>query len=146
MCELGCEITRIILESYDNELATFRDTKQYRDKGGRKTSIKTVYGDVVYWRRVYQTSLEDGEKHAVKQINADQTEGEKEIPVLFEEMDGVWLNMQDEHHKKMKKQELKVFTMYEGWMPRRKSRTLLCQVVDRYFYILSIRFSISSVK
>ena len=51
VCELGCEITRIILESYDNELATSRDTKLYRDKGGRKTSIKTVYGDVSYWRR-----------------------------------------------------------------------------------------------
>lgn len=37
------------------------------------------------------------------------------ITVLFEEMDGVWLNMQDEHHRKMKKQEMKVFTMYEGW-------------------------------
>ena len=48
-------------------------------------------------------------------LDADQTEGEKVIPVLFEEMDGVWLNIQDEHHKKMKKQEMKVFTMYEGW-------------------------------
>lgn len=27
----------------------------------------------------------------------------------------MWLNMQDGHHKKMKKQEMKVFTMYEGW-------------------------------
>ena len=42
-------------------------------------------------------------------------QGEKIIPVLFEEMDGVWLHMQDSNHKKMKKQELKVFTMYEGW-------------------------------
>lgn len=186
VCELGCEITRIILESYDDEIAASRDTKQYRDKGGRKTSIKTVYGEVEYWRRVYRTTLEDGEKayvhlldqamqmdkiglistnlaekiamtvtespyrvtadaisstcgqsisvggvwnvmqrlgeriseeedHAVKQMNADQAEGQREIPVLFEEMDGVWLNMQDEHHKKMKKQEMKVFTMYEGW-------------------------------
>ena len=53
--------------------------------------------------------------HAVHQMNADQTEGSKTIPVLFEEMDGVWHHMQDEHHKKMKKQEMKVFTMYEGW-------------------------------
>jgi len=30
-------------------------------------------------------------------------------------MDGVWLNIQDEQHKKKKKQEMKVFTMYEGW-------------------------------
>lgn len=186
VCELGCEITRIILESYDDELAASRDTKQYRDKGGRKTGIKTVYGDVEYRRRVYRTSLEDGEKayvylldeamqmdkiglistnlaekiamtvtespyrvtadvisntcgqsisaggvwnvmqrlgerisaeeeQAVKQMNADQSEGTKEIPVLFEEMDGVWLHMQDRNHKKMKKQEMKVFTMYEGW-------------------------------
>lgn len=186
VCELGCEITRIILESYDKELAGSRDSRQYRDKGVRKTSIKTVYGEVEYWRRVYRTSLEDGKKayvylldeamqmdkiglistnlaekiamtvtespyrvtadaisstcgqsisaggvwnimqrlgeriseeeeHAVKQMNAGQSEGKREIPVLFEEMDGVWLSMQDEHHKKMKKQEMKVFTMYEGW-------------------------------
>ncbi len=186
VCELGCEITKTMLESYDNELAATRDAKQYRDKGFRKTCIKTVYGDVEYRRRVYQTGLEDGrkayvylldeamqmdkiglistnlaekiamtvtespyrvtaetisgtcgqsisaggvwnvmqrlgervseeEEHAVRQMNADQPEGRREIPVLFEEMDGVWLNMQDGHHKKMKKQEMKVFTMYEGW-------------------------------
>lgn len=50
------------MESYDKELATPRDTKQYCDKSGRKTSIKTVYGDVEYCRKVYQTNLEDGEK------------------------------------------------------------------------------------
>ena len=30
-------------------------------------------------------------------------------------MDGVWLSMQDKDHKEMKKQEIKVATMYEGW-------------------------------
>lgn len=50
--------------------------------------------------------IDEEECHAVKQINADQTEREKTVSVLFEEMDGVWLNMQDEHHKKMKKHEL----------------------------------------
>lgn len=59
--------------------------------------------------------INEEELYAVKQMNADQSEGEKIIPVLFEEMDGVWLNIQDKHHKKMKKQEMKVFTMYEGW-------------------------------
>ena len=52
---------------------------------------------------------------AVRQMNADRSEGTREIPVLFEEMDGVWLSMQNKEHKKMKKQEMKVFTMYEGW-------------------------------
>ena len=186
VCELGREITRILLESYDKELEEGRDKKVYRGKGSRKTSIKTVYGEVEYSRRVYQTKTEDGqsahvflldqamkmdkiglistnlaekvalsvtespyrttaelisrtcgqsisaqgvwnmmqrlgerideeERHAVKQMEADQTEGRRVIPVLFEEMDGVWLHMQDKHHKKMKKQEMKVFTMYEGW-------------------------------
>ena len=186
VCELGREITQIMLESYDKELAEGRDKKIYRNKGTRNTSIKTIYGEVSYSRRVYQTKNKEGqveyiylldqamqmdtiglistnlaekialtitespyrvtadiinetcgqyispqgvwnlvqrlgerideeETYAVKQMNADQAEGVKTIPVLFEEMDGVWLHMQDEHHKKMKKQEMKVFTMYEGW-------------------------------
>lgn len=59
--------------------------------------------------------IDEEELHAVKQMNASQTQGSEIIPVLFEEMDGVWLHIQDAHHKKAKKQELKVFTMYEGW-------------------------------
>ena len=186
VCELGREITRIMLESYDRELAEGRDKKAYRGKGSRRTSIKTVYGEVEYSRRVYQTKTEDGrrshvflldqamgmdkiglistnlaekialtvtecpyrttadtisqtcgqsisaqgvwnlmqrlgerideeERHEVRKMDADQAEGTRALPVLFEEMDGVWLSMQDERHKKMKKQEMKVFTMYEGW-------------------------------
>ena len=186
VCELGREITQIMLESYDKELAEGRDKKVYRGKGSRRTSIKTVYGEVEYSRRVYQTKTQDGqtahvflldqamgmdkiglistnlaekialtvtespyrttadiisqtcgqtisaqgvwnmmqrlgerideeERYAVKQMEADESEGTRGLPVLFEEMDGVWLRMQDKHHRKRKKQEMKVFTMYEGW-------------------------------
>ena len=186
ICELGREITRIMLESYDTELAENRDRQTYRNKGLRTTTIKTVYGEVTYGRRVFQTELPDGqnayvylldeamqmdkigmisanlaekiamtvteapyrvtaetisstcgqgishggvwnlvqklgeriseeETHAVKQMEAGQAQGTGILPVLFEEMDGVWLSMQDAEHKKMKKQEMKVFTMYEGW-------------------------------
>lgn len=44
--------------------------------------------------------ISEEEDYTVKQMNADQSEGTKTIPVLFEEMDGVWLSMQDEKHKK----------------------------------------------
>lgn len=196
VCELGRDITQIMLESYDKELAEGRDKKTYRSKGSRKTTIKTVYGEVEYRRRVYQTKTPEGqtahvflldqamqmdkiglistnlaekialtvteapyrvtaetisqtcgqtisaqgvwnlvqrlgerineeEMYDVKQMNADQSEGKKGLPVLFEEMDGVWLHMQDEHHKKMKKQEMKVFTMYEGWDAEKKTRSTL---------------------
>ena len=60
VCELGREITQIMLESYDKELAEGRDKKVYRGKGSRRTSIKTVYGEVEYSRRVYQTKTRDG--------------------------------------------------------------------------------------
>ena len=53
VCELGREITRIMLESYDKELSEERDKKVYRSKGSRKTTIKTVYGEIEYRRRVY---------------------------------------------------------------------------------------------
>ena len=42
VCELAQEITRILLENYDAELAEGRDKSQYRDKGKRMTTIKTV--------------------------------------------------------------------------------------------------------
>ena len=195
VCELGRMITQIILENYDDELAKERDKKAYRDKGKRETSIKTVYGEVEYSRRVYRTESEDGEaayiylldqamqmekiglistnlaekialtvtespyrvsadiisdtcgqtishggvwnliqqlgericeeeNHAVQQMEADQAEGKRAVGILFEEMDGVWLRMQDSRHKKAPKQEMKVFTMYEGWdadSPKRSS-------------------------
>lgn len=55
VCVLAQTITRIILESYDAELAVHRDRKKYRNKGLRTTTVKTVYGEVSYSRRVYQT-------------------------------------------------------------------------------------------
>lgn len=186
VCELGRMITQTILENYDDELARERDKKVYRDKGKRDTSIKTVYGEVEYSRRVYRTESEDGEvahiylldqamqmekigllstnlaekialtvtespyrvsadmisdtcgqtishggvwnliqrlgeriskeeEYTVQQMEAGQAEGTKAIGILFEEMDGVWLRMQDSSHKKAPKQEMKIFTMYEGW-------------------------------
>lgn len=185
-CELGVAATRAILEKADKTLAQKRDTKKYRDKGVRNTTIKTLYGEVEYQRRVYEVRLEDGKKEyvylldeamgmekvgqisvnlagkiaeaateapyrvaaelvssmtgerisaggiwnlvqklgervraeeelAVKQMETEQSEGEKTLPVLFEEMDGVWLKMQDSSHGKAPMKEMKVSTTYEGW-------------------------------
>ena len=61
VCELAREITQQMLESYDEELAKSRDKKVYRGKGKRKTSIKTIYGEVEYSKNVYRTETEDGQ-------------------------------------------------------------------------------------
>ena len=198
VCELGRLITQQVLESYDAKLAESRDKKTYRGKGKRKTSIKTVYGEVEYRRTVYRTKTKQGEtayvylldeamqmdkiglistnlaekiamtvteapyrvtaetisntcgqtisssgvwnmmqrlgeriaeeeQYAVKEMHAERAQGEKVIPVLFEEMDGIWLHMQNSNHRKMKKQEMKVFTMYEGWDKEQKKRSSLVE-------------------
>ena len=61
-CKLAREHTKALLESYDVVLSKERDTSKYRNKGKRKTSTRTVYRDVEYERRVYQTRLADGTK------------------------------------------------------------------------------------
>jgi hypothetical protein len=186
VCELGCLITRSLLEGYDDRLCQGRDTKAYRHKGKRRTTIKTVYGEVEYERAVYETRTGEGQKgfvylldealqmekvglistnlaqkiamavaempyrataetisdtcgqsisHGgvwnlvqsigekvsqeeqalVNEMESGKARGVKEVAVLFEEMDGVWLKMQGKDHKKAKSQELKVATTYEGW-------------------------------
>lgn len=55
------------------------------------------------------------EELQVKEMNADMLEGNREIRVLFEEMDGVWLRLQGKDHKSIPRQEMKVATIYEGW-------------------------------
>lgn len=42
-----------------------RDRKKYRNKGPRRTTIKTVYGEVTYQRTVYEVIEEDGCKRFV---------------------------------------------------------------------------------
>ena len=51
VCKLAREHAKIILENYDDILSKERDTSKYRNKGKRKTSIKTVYGDVKLFYR-----------------------------------------------------------------------------------------------
>lgn len=197
VCEVAVEMTQIILEDYDRELHDSRDTKKYRDKGRRTTTIKTVYGDVTYARHVYQTTDEEGhrafvylldeavkmdkiglistnlaekivscvtenpyrvtaeiisstsgqrishggawklvqklgehvcreEELLVNKMNADEAEGSREIKVLFEEMDGVWLRLQGKDHKSIAKQEMKVATIYEGWEKDDRTGSHLC--------------------
>jgi len=71
--------------------------------------------------------ISDEETVMVKEMEADQAKGTKEIPVLFEEMDGVWLRMQGKDHKRMKKQEMKVSVMYEGWEKDGKNNSRLAE-------------------
>lgn len=67
--EYGCEIARElmsqVLKGLDDHLAKERNREIYRDKGGRKTSIKTLMGEVEYKRRVYEQKNDAGIKEYV---------------------------------------------------------------------------------
>ena len=65
ICTIGQEMTRAFLEQYDRKLMKERDRSRYRHKGYRKTTIKTLYGEVEYRRGVYEVIEEDGCKHFV---------------------------------------------------------------------------------
>lgn len=215
--ELGCWILKLILESYDKKLMKARDSKKYRHKGLRTTTIKTVMGEVEYRRAIYEKE-ENGIKKTVYlldeqlQINKEGKASEnlvekiieivpitdsyrkaetvlkettnatlsfewirnivvkigdkiskkekeerklldkgqlvaglKEITALFEEADGIWINLQGKDRKerlernkkkseKEKKEfnpkqkvktELKLHLMYEGWKKDDKRHPLI---------------------
>lgn len=175
----------------DEELCKNRNKAELRHKGARKTSIKTLMGEVPLSRALYKRFKDDGsaeyvflldkeigldtiglispnlvekvlehscempyrevsqaisdftnqsishqgvwdivqavgekqqeaEKGLVKSFENNELSGNKEVPVLFEEADGLWLSMQGKSRKKSSKgrKELKIGVIYEGWEKR----------------------------
>ena len=51
--QIGRELARRLLEALDRDIAATRDTRRYRHKGKRKTSVKTKLGVIEYERNIY---------------------------------------------------------------------------------------------
>lgn len=62
VCKCGREIIKELLENYDVEIRENRDKKEYRSKGKRRRTIKTVMGEVEFERNVYETVTKEGKK------------------------------------------------------------------------------------
>ena len=178
--EIGCKYAQNmmvnILQTKDQALVKERDKKIYRHKGKRKTTIKTMMGEVEFERTIYETKSEADEKsyvylldkvigletfgkistnlafkiaqHAgishggvwnvvqslgskLKEIEDNDTAlvasgqitGKTETKIIFEEADGVWINMQGKDRpKRGRKSELKVAVAYDGWELESKNR------------------------
>lgn len=60
VCELGRELYAGALTEWDEALHKTRDRTVYRDKGTRKTVLKTMMGEVEYNRHVYSFTDENG--------------------------------------------------------------------------------------
>lgn len=67
--------------------------------------------------------VREDEAKLAKAAEKNQLCGEKEVPVLFEEADGVYINIQGKDRPKSgKKLEMKVAVAYEGWKEVSKNR------------------------
>ena len=62
----------------------------------------------------------ESERTLVKAHKSDQLQGRREVKLLFEEADGVWISLQGKSRPKIGhgKKELKIGCTYEGWQPR----------------------------
>ena len=115
---LGMEKIGLMSENLTEKIAdlateaTFRETADtITATTGCSVSAQGAWGVM---QRIGER-IDKEENHSVNQMNSGKYEGEKIIPVLFEEMDGVWIRQQGEHHEKKPMQEVKVATTYEGW-------------------------------
>ena len=57
----------------------------------------------------------------MESFKKNELNGNKEVPILFEEADGLWLSMQGKSREKgtsRGRKELKISVTYEGWKPR----------------------------
>ena len=60
--EFGREIIKVLLEEWDRYLMHSREKEVYEHVGRKRTTIKTVVGEVVYYRAQYEYIDEDGKK------------------------------------------------------------------------------------
>ena len=193
-CEMACNALSNILEDQDKKLANERDKSKYRHKGRRKTTLKTLMGEVSFGRNVYEhidvegrksfvylldqhlgfdtiglistnlaekvvenasitsfrnaakniseltgqsishggvwnvvqalgEKVKEAETNYVESLERNQLHGEKEVEILFEEADGVYINIQGKDRPRSgKKLEMKVAVAYEGWKELSKNR------------------------
>ncbi len=203
VCNLGCEIIKRILEGQDKQIMNNRNKTEYRHKGYKKDTIKTIMGEVEYKKVLYKKGkkyiflldkelkistigkissnlaeiilktvvntvsyrkaeveikdktnitishqaiqqlvwkigkrIEKKENEEIQLMKENKLKkGTREVPVLFEEADGIWFNLQGRDRKEAKekykkecerknkeynpnhrhKVELKLHVTYEGW-------------------------------
>jgi len=101
-------------------IASYRNTaNNITELSGQSISHGGVWNVV----QALGKKVKEDEAELAKAAEKNQLCGEKEIPVLFEEADGVHINIQGKDRPKSgKKLEMKVAVAYEGWKETGKNR------------------------
>ena len=96
-----------------------------KSKNNIKETTNQDTSHTAIWRviQILGNKIEQKEDALVKRYGNLELNGKKEVSVLFEETDGIWLYMQGKDRpKKGKKRELKLAVTYEGWKKRNGSK------------------------
>ena len=92
---------------------SFRNTAKELD---RTTNLGISHQTAWNVTQKFGEKLEAEEAALVRDYDRDAIKGKKEVPVLFEEADGIYIHLQGKDRPKGKKgREIKVSTAYEGW-------------------------------
>jgi hypothetical protein len=77
--------------------------------------------------------IEEHENEKVEKFKNGMLEGDKEVKIIFEEADGLWLSMQGKDRPKTgksRKKEIKLAVSYEGW-EKRSGKKEAYQVINK---------------
>lgn len=110
-------LVQLITESASNK--SFRKSAE---SISNTTGQKISHGGVWNVIQAVGEKIDTTEEEQAQAVAQECSQGQRETPILFEEADGVYLNIQGKERKKGKKQELKVSISYEGWKEVSKGR------------------------
>ena len=124
---LSMENVGLISENYAALLVSEVTELSYRECAEK---VSAMTGQIISAMGVWNVIQKLGEKvceeeaFLVENHKAGKIKGEKEAPVLFEEADGVWLDLQgkDRKARNFPKAEMKVGIAYDGWRDRGNGR------------------------
>jgi hypothetical protein len=128
VCNKACEFMKEVLTHLDRRLMDERDSKIYRNTSSNiKELTNQEISHTAVWNVVQKlgSKIEEKEERKILLNKRGQLNGSKEVNVLFQEMDGIWLSIQGKDKPKRgrsKKRELKLGVTYEGWKKRDGSK------------------------
>jgi len=93
------------------ETATKMSYRKSAETLEKNTNLNVSHQTVWSISQIAGKKVKEHEKRTMESYEKGETKGKKEVEVLFEEKDGVYLSIQKEKNKK----EIKVAKIYEGW-------------------------------
>ena len=134
MDTIGHISTNLVEKIIDNAInVSYRKTSENIEKLCNQKVSHTAVWDIV---QKLGSRIEAKEERKVALNKNGKLDGGKEVDVLFQEQDGIWINMQGEDRPKKgksKKRELKLDIVYEGWRKRQGSNDSY-EVVNKTAY------------